>query len=81
VALHRQNYTPAIDAQGNADCQVGNTGYLDGPLATGFRYKPSSDPNSTAAEDLGGNHIVVDPDQPWLSGPTRLGVKRLKDLP
>jgi hypothetical protein len=34
--LHRfimQDATqPAIDAQGNADCQVGQTGYMKGPL-------------------------------------------------
>ena len=76
VALHRQNYGPAIDAQGNADCQTGQTGYLDGPLATDFRYPPSNNP-----QQLGGSHVVLDPDQPWLSGPTRLGVKNLKDLP
>ena len=74
--LHRQAYGPAIDAQGNADCQVGNTGYLDGPLATGFRYPASDDPAET-----GGSHIVVDPDTPVLSGPTKKGVKSLKDLP
>ncbi|MDQ3933221.1 MAG: MlaD family protein [Actinomycetota bacterium] len=76
TTLHRQNYSPAIDAQGNADCQTTNTGYLDGPLATGFRYPPSNDPNR-----LGGSHVVVDPDQPWLSGPTKVGVKNLKDVP
>jgi virulence factor Mce-like protein len=76
VALHRQNYAPAIDAQGNADCQTGQTGYLDGPLATDFRYPPSNN-----QQLLGGSHVVLDPDQPWLSGPTRLGVKNLKDLP
>ena len=75
-ALHRQNYAPAVDAQGNADCQTGQTGYLDGPLATDFRYPPSNDPNR-----LGGSHVVVDPDTPGLAGPTRLGVKNLKDLP
>ena len=31
-ALHRVPYGPAIDAQGNADCQTGQRGYLDGPL-------------------------------------------------
>jgi virulence factor Mce-like protein len=76
VTLHRQNYQPAIDAQGNADCQTGQSGYLDGPLATDNRYPPSNNPNQ-----LGGSHVVLDPDQPWLSGPTRLGVKNLKDLP
>jgi hypothetical protein len=76
TALHRQNYSPAIDAQGNADCQTGQTGYLDGPLADDFRYPPS---NNTA--QLGGSHVVVNPDTPGLAGPTRLGVKNLRDLP
>jgi virulence factor Mce-like protein len=76
TTLHRQNYYPAIDAQGNADCQLGNTGYLDGPLATDFRYPPSNEPSR-----LGGSHVVVDPDSPGLAGPTRIGVRNLKDLP
>ena len=76
TTLHRQTYGPAIDAQGNADCQVGNTGYLDGPLATDFRYPPSNE-----ASRLGGSHVVVDPDSPGVAGPTRKGVKHLKDVP
>jgi hypothetical protein len=76
TTLHRQNYSPAVDAQGNADCQVGQTGYLDGPLAEDFRYPPSNNPAS-----LGGSHVVVDPNTPGLAGTTRLGVKNLKDLP
>ena len=31
-------YSPAIDAQGNADCQVGQMGYIRGPWTTGGRY-------------------------------------------
>jgi virulence factor Mce-like protein len=76
TTLHRQNYAPAIDAQGNADCQTGQTGYLDGPLAEGFRYPPTNDPNR-----LGGSHVVVDPDTPGLAGTTRKGVKNLRDVP
>ena len=76
TVLHRQNYSPAIDAQGNADCQTGQTGYLDGPLADEFRYPPSNDPNR-----LGGSHVVLDPDTPGLAGTTRKGVKNLRDVP
>jgi virulence factor Mce-like protein len=76
TVLHRQQYAPAIDAQGNADCQTGQTGYLDGPLAEDFRYPPSNNP-----AQLGGSHVVLDPDTPGLAGPTRKGVKNLKDLP
>ena len=39
-ALHAGAYEPAIDAQGNADCQVGQRGYLDGPMQPGGRYRP-----------------------------------------
>ena len=76
TALHRQNYAPAVDAQGNADCQTGQTGYLDGPLAEDFRYEPSNDPSQ-----LGGSHVVLDPDTPGLAGTTRKGVRNLRDLP
>ena len=39
--LHGQPYTPAIDAQGNADCAKGQFGYPDGPLLdTPGRYPP-----------------------------------------
>ena len=76
TTLHRQNYAPAVDAQGNADCQTGQTGYLDGPLAEDFRYPPTNDPNR-----LGGSHVVLDPDTPGLAGTTRKGVRNLRDLP
>ena len=41
--LHRLQaplYNPAIDAQGNADCQRGQEGYPNGPFTTGGRYGP-----------------------------------------
>ena len=80
-ALHRQYYGPAIDAQGNADCQIGQTGYLD-RLITNSRYPPSDDvhPVGVAGEG-GGSHVVLDPDQPGLRGPTYKGVPNLKDVP
>ena len=76
VVLHRQAYEPAIDAQGNADCQVGQRGYLDGPLVEGNPYPPSDDPT-----ELGGSHVVLDSDFPLLSGPTYTGVPNLSDVP
>jgi virulence factor Mce-like protein len=76
TTLHRQNYAPAIDGQGNADCQTGQTGYLDGPLAEDFRYPPSNDPAR-----LGGSHVVLDPNTPGLAGTTRKGVRNLRDVP
>jgi virulence factor Mce-like protein len=84
-ALHRLQaplYSPAIDAQGNADCQRGQEGYPNGPLATGGRYGKGALPDGTPA---GGNAINTDDNYPILSGGTfatrRLGIKNLKDVP
>jgi virulence factor Mce-like protein len=74
-ALHTQSGGPAVDAQGNADCQVGQWGYID-RLATDDRWGPNQP---------GGAHIVVDPDTPGLAGGTwvtrRLGINNVRDLP
>jgi ABC-type transporter Mla subunit MlaD len=82
-ALHSGTYEPAIDAQGNADCQVGQRGYLYGPLATGNRYKPSNDSSIGSPQDNagGGSHIVAESDLPGLAGPTFTGVPHLRDVP
>jgi virulence factor Mce-like protein len=83
--LHRLQaplYNPAIDAQGNADCQRGQEGYPNGPFTTGGRYGPGllSDKVPT-----GGNAPVTDPDYPILSGGTfesiENGVDNLADVP
>jgi virulence factor Mce-like protein len=76
-ALHGGAYGPAIDAQGNADCVVGQRGYLEGPLAPGGRYRPDED---------GGQHLVWGPfDLPGLAGGTykarELGIDNLEDVP
>jgi len=76
-ALHGGAYGPAIDAQGNADCVVGQRGYLEGPMAPGGRYGPSED---------GGQHVVWGPfDLPGLTGGTykarELGIDNLEDVP
>ena len=73
-ALHAQAYQPAIDGDGNADCQNGQNGYLDRLLTTG-RYPPSPDP-----EQNGGSHIVADSDTPGLAGTTFTGVPNLRDV-
>jgi virulence factor Mce-like protein len=70
--LQRQAYGPAIDAQGNADCQGGQAGYPEGPLVEGNRYKTN---------EKGGRHVILDPDLPGNRGPTNTGVPRLQDLP
>jgi hypothetical protein len=89
--LHWHQYGPAVDAKGRADCQTGQTGYLDGPLNTsGSRYEPAPiGPN----EDFktwentkgGGSHTVFDSDIPVLSGPSyvgqKLGINSLSDVP
>jgi hypothetical protein len=80
--LYAQPYQPAIDAQGNADCQVGQDGYIQGPFAKDARYKPGVLSDGTPT---GGNAPVVDPNFPGLSGGTyksrELGIKNLRDVP
>jgi virulence factor Mce-like protein len=72
VTARRTHYYPAIDAQGNADYQNGQTGYVEGPLATGNRYGPRED---------GGQHVILDSDLPGNRGPTFKGVPHLRDVP
>ncbi len=83
--LHRLQaplYNPAIDAQGNADCQRGQEGYPNGPFATGARYGPGLLSDKTPA---GGNAPITDPDYPILSGGTfesiENGIDNLADVP
>ena len=53
MAVHSGAYSPAVDAQGRADCRVGQTGYLAGPAVPDGRYPPSRNP-----EVGGGSHVV-----------------------
>jgi virulence factor Mce-like protein len=86
--LHGQPGSPAIDAAGNADCETGQTGYLNGPLVAG-RYPPRAektfnpnDPNDPFyVNSAGGSHVVAIPNTPGLAGPTYTGVKNLRDVP
>src|SRR4030095_6388427 len=75
-------YPPAIDAQGNADCETGQQGYPNGPLPPGGRYGRGALSDGTPA---GGNASVTDPDYPILSGGTfkarELGINNLRDVP
>jgi virulence factor Mce-like protein len=80
-AAHTQPFAPAIDAQGNADCQIGNSGYIDGPLVAHGRYPAADDSSDFDAAHAGGSHVVADADTPGLAGPTFLGVPRLSDVP
>jgi len=91
AALHGQPYSVAVDAQGNADCQVGQWGYLDGPLIPTFGRYPADlsaeNPNGDGTFMGGGSHIVVDRDIPGNRGPTwvnretkELGPKSIADV-
>jgi virulence factor Mce-like protein len=78
--LYAQPQQPAIDAQGNADCQIGQNGYVRGPLGPD-RYKPGLAPNG---DPSGGNAAVSISNFPILSGGTyvsrKLGLNNLKDV-
>jgi hypothetical protein len=92
--LYAPPYQPAIDAQGNADCQNGQNGYPNGPLNNG-RYEKGdiqdhSDEHGLPGSDSfgkGGNGAIVPDDNnlPGLSGGTyvtrKLGIHSLKDVP
>jgi virulence factor Mce-like protein len=80
-ALHSQNGQPAVDSRGRADCQNGQTGYLN-RLVTDGRYPP----DDAAGGFLGGgSHVVLDPDTPGLAGGTykarELGIESVEDVP
>jgi virulence factor Mce-like protein len=89
---HLEAYGPAVDAQGNADCQAGQYGYIDGPSNLDPKYQPSNLPktNDPGAfnnwEDTqgGGSHTSTRMDHPGLAGPTfvgaRLGIHKLSDV-
>jgi virulence factor Mce-like protein len=79
--LHSQQYAPAVDARGRADCQDGQAGYLN-RLVTDGRYPP----DRAAGGFLGGgSHVVLDSNTPGLAGGTykarELGIDSLEDLP
>jgi hypothetical protein len=87
--LYSPPYNPAIDAQGNADCQIGQVGWMKGPLTTGGRYGRGIIPGSVDAQhphgiDSGASWAVTDNDLPGLRCGTyvtrRLGIKNLKDV-
>ncbi|MGI8845024.1 MAG: MlaD family protein [Thermoleophilaceae bacterium] len=71
---------PAIDAQGNADCQVGQNGFPAGKLSNG-RYGPGLAPDGSPS---GGNSPIDISNYPILSGGTfvsrKLGINNLKDV-
>jgi virulence factor Mce-like protein len=91
---HLTPYAPAVDAQGNADCQNGQYGYVNGPLnGPDVPYKPSTLPTNASWAQFnawenslaGGSHTQTNSDTPGLAGPTyvarRLGINNVKDVP
>jgi virulence factor Mce-like protein len=94
-AQHSVAYAPAIDAQGNADCQNGQTGYptgpLNGPVPHGTydpTYKPRSvnPPSGSALTNFnqhfaGGSHTITQMNYPGLLGTSKGGVPNLQDVP
>jgi virulence factor Mce-like protein len=80
--VYTSDYQPAIDAQGNADCQNGQNGWVKGPFVNGGRYGKGTLSDGTPT---GGNWMVKDDNFPILSGGTynsrANGINNLKDLP
>jgi virulence factor Mce-like protein len=85
AALHGQPYSAAMDAQGNADCENGQRGYMEGPWIkddrfASTRYPPSNDPTKG-----GGSHVVGLEYTPGLQGGTypsrRAGIRNIRDVP
>ncbi len=86
VRLFGPPYQPAIDAQGNADCQNGQAGYPNGRLIEPFaRSRPDSYGLLRDGTPAGGNAIISRSDFPGLAGGTyksrELGIENLEDVP
>jgi hypothetical protein len=89
--LHGEAYGPAVDAHGNADCQAGQYGYMDGPLnGPDAKYPPADLRPGESFKDWenragGASHTSTLMDHPGLAGPTfsgkRLGLNNVKDVP
>jgi virulence factor Mce-like protein len=84
---HDPTYFAAVDPQGNADCEVGQGGYMAGPLGKG-RYPPhgpvpGDDPVFTqfSRNFAGGSHTVNVHSIPGLVGTTFNGVANLRKVP
>ncbi|HMJ94716.1 MAG TPA: MlaD family protein [Thermoleophilaceae bacterium] len=90
--LYATAYNPAIDAQGNADCQLGQTGYPNGRLGparynVGNLQDGSDEHGLPIPEEVGkgANGAITENNLPGLSGGTyksrELGIDNLKDVP
>jgi hypothetical protein len=90
--FHGGPYAPAVDAQGNADCQTGQYGYIDGPWNINPKYAPSSLPTTASQSEFnawenshgGGSHTSTRNDNPGLAGGTyvarNLRINNLSDV-
>ncbi len=90
--LYAPAYSPAIDAQGNADCQLGQNGYPNGALGPA-RYHRGDLQDASEEHGLpipdevgkGANGAITENNLPGLSGGTyksrELGIDNLADVP
>jgi virulence factor Mce-like protein len=73
--LATQFNAPAVTPDGQADCQPGQNGYMNGPLNATGRYGPTEE---------GGSHVLVDPARPLVHGGTyrarELGITGLESV-
>ena len=66
-----QPYPPAIDAEGNADCQAGQWGYVE--QWTDAKALPAESSPDFDDNHSGASSTVMNPDTPGLAGPTFTG--------
>jgi hypothetical protein len=75
ATLHGNPDGPAVDANGNADCEAGQTGYVD-------RWSPN---NRYGPNELGGRKVALGSDIPGNRGGTyksrQLGINSVRDVP
>jgi hypothetical protein len=71
--IHGTPYSAAVDARGNADCEQGQNGWADGPLAPSW--------SRLHAPEYGANHTIGISTYPTLAGPNFNGVPKLSDVP
>ena len=92
--FHTALGAPAVDAQGRADCQTGQTGYINGPWSpSGSKYAPANLDNPSDPQAFqnwentqgGGSHTNWGTDLPGLRGPSfvtqKLGIDSLSKVP
>jgi hypothetical protein len=80
--LYNNPYQPAVDAQGNADCEIGQWGYPNGRDTPGNRYSPGVIQGTD--EPTGANGAITGRDLPGSRGGSyvsrRNGIDSLEDV-